>query len=178
MNELNPFNEDLVAVFDPEDPPFEKDERYRRRLGELLPEFPAQVVAAWFVRHGPSAFSEHGWLDYRRFRFHLDELPTDVLTREAMTSNEPAIESWATMIWTRKGFQQSLLGSFMFDNGTWPVPPVVLNNAGGLVTPKGEQLGALHLLEGHHRLAFLKGLSSSPALATRRCHEVWKVLYK
>lgn len=94
------------------------------------------------------------------------------------TSNEPAVSSWGEAIRTEVEFQESELGSYMLTNDTWPVPPLVLDNSCGLVHPCGEPLGRHHLLEGHHRLAYLRGLAEPPGLLKQELHSVWWVTYE
>jgi len=170
LNPLNVRNQDLLR-YDEEDPP-EGDAEYARRLRALLPDFPAQVLADWILNHGRNAFREHGWLDYRQLRFALRDEPTAFFDTVA-TSNDSAVGSWSHQFRTDPQFQQYDLGEFMAANGTWPVPPIVLDNTSGLTTPRGEILGRHHLLEGHHRLAFLRGLQTPPALAIQPVHSLW-----
>jgi hypothetical protein len=176
MEHLYPRNEELLRLSD-EDDEEEADDEYQRRLEELLPNFPAQVIKDWIVRHGRSAFREHGWLDYRRFRFEQAQRPVIFFRNAVLTSNEPAVASWALAIRVNKGFQESDLGSYMLENGTWPVPPVILANSSGLKHPQGEGLGRHHLLEGHHRLAYLKGFATPPPIPTQERHSLWRVTY-
>lgn len=175
MQDLHQRNEDLLPGFDCEED--ESKDQYEARLRAALPDFPSQVIRDWIVRHGESAFQEHGWLDYRRLRFDLTEMPTSCLLQMVLTSNEQAVSGWSRAIRTDNDFQETRLGQYMLRAGTWPVPPVVLYNPSGLVKAQGAALGRYHLLEGHHRLAYLKGLFIPPPIPALEFHEVWKAMY-
>lgn len=177
MKHLHPRNEELLRISDDKLDSSESDDEYIKRLRILLPNFPPQVISDWIVCHGSSAFKEHGWFDFRLFRFELSKRPTHFFLNDVLTSNEPAIQDWALAIKTNRQFQEYNLGSYMITNGTWPVPPLVLDNPTDLIDPRGDTLGRYHLLEGHHRLAYLKGLAMEPATANRREHSVWWVTY-
>ena len=67
------------------------------------------------------------------------------------------------------------IAEYMYKNGTWNTPIVLLENIDGSIKfGDGERMKApYHLLEGHKRLSYLNGLRDlSKALAE---HEVWIV---
>lgn len=73
---------------------------------------------------------------------------------------------------------KSRLGQFMLANGTFPVPIVVAENAGHVVCPRsgGEHMKEpLQLIEGHTRLACLRGMISSDFPSLLAQHKVWVV---
>lgn len=65
------------------------------------------------------------------------------------------------------------LGNYMNSNGTWNNPIILLeNSAGTILSHSGEALKApFHLLEGHHRRAYLAALDRRGKALQR--HEVW-----
>lgn len=178
MNDLHPRNKDLLRHRS-DLQPFEADSLYQRRLQALLPNFPPPVIEDWILRHGDAAFELFGWLDYRRFYFEAYQRLTTFLQHEVRTDNEAAVECWSKLLREDESFRrQSELGSYMLSRGTWPIPPILLDNSDGLVDPQGKPLGRHHLLEGHHRLAYLRSLAMPPAIETRPLHKVWSVRYE
>ena len=136
----------------------ESDEAYLVRLRSSLPHFPEEVLTDWLLRHGSFAFFLFGWLDYRRFRFSREEWQTSKLLELVISSNERDMDIWTQELREFPEVQQQRLGAFMINNGTWPSTPLVLDNTNEIRRPSGQPLSRYHLLEGHHRLAFLRGL--------------------
>ncbi|HEX4497546.1 MAG TPA: hypothetical protein VIE43_17865 [Thermoanaerobaculia bacterium] len=153
----------------------ESGEDYRARLPFLLPYFPIAVLEDWLCRHG-NAVSLFGWLDYRQFRFSREEWQS-VQVESVMSSNEPTVEGWSQLFRESQCRRKNRLGAFMINEGTWPVPPIVLDNTNGICSPAGQQLSRYHLLEGHHRLAYLRGLIADPRWEVEPSHEIWLVTY-
>ena len=61
----------------------------------------------------------------------------------------------------------------MQENGTWPVPPIVLNYERDLYATNGRVLRApYNLLEGHHRLGYLKNLAEQGDYILDQ-HKIW-----
>ena len=72
--------------------------------------------------------------------------------------------------------QQSDLGHRMITNGTWPESIVVIRNDVELIRPDGLALAKpYHLMEGHHRLGYLKALVEHPEWEPAPEHGVWTV---
>lgn len=155
----------------------ESDEEYLVRLRSRLPHFPDEVLADWFVRHGSFALILFGWLDYRLFRFSREEWQTAKILDLVVSSNERDMDYWTRELREFPEVQQNSLGAFMINTGTWPSPPLVLDNTHGLRRPSGQSLSRYHLLEGHHRLAFLRGLATDHRWQVAPSHEVWLVTY-
>lgn len=155
----------------------ESDEEYLVRLRSRLPYFPDEVLEEWLVRHGSFAFIYYGWLDYRQFRFSREEWPSCNILELVTSGNERDVDYWTEELRDFSEAQQGGLGAFMISNGTWPSPPLVLDNAHGLRRPSGQPLSRYHLLEGHHRLAFLRGLATDQRWQVAPSHEIWLVTY-
>jgi len=92
-------------------------------------------------------------------------------------SNEHDMGHWEKELREFPEVQQKRLGAFMINNGTWPSPPLVLDNAQGLRRPSGQSLSRYHLLEGHHRLAFLRGLAADQRWQAAPTHAIWLVTH-
>lgn len=155
----------------------ESEDDYAMRLARELPYFPRDVLRDWLVRYGRCAFEHHGWLDYRAFRFEQVLRSTAFILKRVRSSNEPAIRSWASAIGSDPMHRNNGIGSFMLAKGTWSTPPIVLDNRDGLTSPNGERLARFHLLEGHHRLAYLRGLAVESQSPILQSHPIWLLSY-
>ena len=165
------------AWFDPllpEGEGFEKEdfERYYARVGPLLPNFPKSVLEDWLHRHAAFAFEQYGWLDYHSFRFEEETWPIErvALVRSGV---EDTVNSWALDF--HESDRRDPLALYMTEHGTWPVQPIVLDNTSELRDPDGLPLARLHLLEGHLRLAYLRGLALRNPESVADRHRVWLV---
>ncbi|WP_231602662.1 hypothetical protein, partial [Herbaspirillum chlorophenolicum] len=79
---------------------------------------------------------------------------------------------------TDKPRAQTRLGRFMLGHGTFPVPIIVAQDASHVIAPRsgGEHMKApLHLIEGHSRLACIRGMINSSYPTLKMLHSVWVV---
>jgi len=138
--------------------PPEPFEAWHRRIEHLLPNVPKEACREWLYRNQVS-------------RTAYPFLPLDRLHFERVIWAEPIIEtvrfgeSWGNhKKWQEElrkehhHFEDQWLWKWMQQNGTWPTPIIVLKST-GLRDPRwNELLNPLHLIEGHRRLEFLRGL--------------------
>jgi hypothetical protein len=146
---------------------------YYARVNRHLPHFPESVWKDWLYEHFDFVLSEWEWLSWGNLRFSLEIWQTGTILKSVAPTNRPIIESWKLGLLQRRGFQRSNLGKYMIEQGTWPTPPLLFDNAQGLVNPDGERLNRYHLVEGHHRLAYLHALTESPHWQARPSHDLW-----
>lgn len=117
-----------------------------------------------------------GWIGLDNLQFRLERWPTKRILDEVNSINPDSIRGWAKSLQESRGFYESWLGAQMIEAGTWPTPPIVLDNFFGLTMQRfGQemQLGRFCLLEGHHRLAYLHGLDQHPDWKVQSDHELW-----
>jgi len=88
------------------------------------------------VRDYPQYIERHAWLDYPIVKFKLAMVEADIL-------NLPCLIEHATVAQYKNYFQQggniprmNRLAEFIEKNGTWPMPPIILDNVEGeIVSP-------------------------------------------
>jgi hypothetical protein len=78
------------------------------------------------------------------------------------------------------GFPRSQTGlaKYMLEHGTFPVPIIVAENSGHVVHPRSnrEKMKVpFQLIEGHCRLACIRGMIAHKHPSTRNSHPVWTV---
>lgn len=160
----------------------EEFDLFAPRVAPLLPHFPPEVLEDWIYRHHGDAVRTYGWLDLRRLRFEKQTWPTERIVSQVRSRIENTVGGWAQVFADdgREGHihRRSRLGAFMLTQGTWPVAPIVLAGTSEIAAPSGVTLHPCHLVEGHHRLAYLRGLARMSGLEPQPQHEVWTMNLK
>jgi len=129
---------------------------YLERALKHLPNFPKEVIIQWFYDH-PQQIDEHKWLGYEKLKFELLKWKTDEVPITDF-GNTDAVETYMYNYFERgiSTSRRDRIESYFNEHGTWPVPPIFLENLNGdLEYPHGFPCGKpYHLLEGHNRMAF------------------------
>ena len=157
----------------------ESFEEYYARWPQKLSNIPRAVVQDWIYRH---------WADFRRdwiamrpqeWTYALTRFATEqILTIDHIGAWIPELDAEGLEFAGTAPRSRTRLAQYMRANGTFPVPIIVAANAGHMVHPRsgGEQMKAPYqLIEGHSRLACIRGMihASWPTLASS--HELWVV---
>ena len=155
----------------------ESFESYYARWPKILAEIPKGVVEDWVHRHWRD-FRNH-WVDLEphMWRYELELFSCgDILRIDHIGTWIRELDAEGVEYVSGAPRSQTRMAQFMLKNGTYPVPILVAKDAGHVVHPRSarEPMKApLQLIEGHCRLACLRGMinSSHPNLA--REHAVW-----
>jgi len=148
-------------------------EQYYRRVKKHLPNFPKSVMKQWLFDHFQCVINQYTWLGFANLSFHRESWPTDKILNKIKAWNEPAVESWKQAFFIDPRFQNSSLGKFMLQEGTWPEPPLILNNSTSLHMPDNSVISRWELIEGHHRLAYFRSLFEKPEWPLSSEHNLW-----
>ncbi len=170
MESLYPIDQGRAFATEPE-------ADYLRRVRPLLPAFPDEVLVEWFLRHGVHAH-EYAWLGYRGFSFAREVWVTRRILEHVKSwpEEDDPLDGYAESFLAEESIRSGWLGSYMTREGTWPTPPVVLDNRVGFQTPSGTRLGQpFNLLEGHRRAGYLRALARSSKSAVQEQHALWIV---
>ena len=151
----------------------EQIEGYLHRVAQLLPNFPQDVIGQWLHDHFDSVLNRYSWLNFSSLDFKLEKWNKEHIFENVKAWNEMAVESWKKQFLSNPNFQMSRLGTYMIERRTWPVPPIVLNNTQRLKMPAGHDIAEWELVEGHHRLAYLKALDLSEDFNILDDHFLW-----
>ncbi len=161
------------------DPEKESFECYYARWPAELRTIPELVVKDWIYRH---------WRDFNNYWVQLQ--PHTWTFNLARFSNDEIMQIDHIGDWiqeldlegeeyvTGAPRSQATFARYMLSKGTFPLPPIVAKDASGIVHPRGrgERMKApLQLIEGHCRLACIRGMihAKHPSLAQE--HDVWVV---
>ncbi len=157
----------------------ESFEDYYARWPAELSKIPKMVVEDWIYRHW-SCFSNR-WIPLQP---HLWKYEIALLTCEEILSIDHVL-TWIQELdaegveyVTGKPRAQSRLAQFMLTNGTFPLPIIVAQNAGHAIYPQSGNLRMkepLQLIEGHCRLACLRGMINSNHKNLQAKHQIWLV---
>lgn len=155
----------------------ESFEAYYARWPKALAGLPEAIVRDWVYRHW-RCFSER-WIELapHTWRFELAEFSNDEIL---------AIDHVGTWIadLDAEGVEyvgdfpraRTRLGQYMLTHGTFPVPIIVAKDAGHVELPRsdGKRMRTpLQLIEGHARLACLRGMIHAGHPRLQASHAVW-----
>lgn len=154
------------------------DDYYSRWPPELS-SIPAPIVKDWIYRHWRCfkdrwiPLSPHAWT-YELSVFTGEQ----ILAIDHVLNWIPDLDAEGAEYVNGAPRSKGRLGQFMLANGTFPVPIIVARNAGHVVCPRSGGVNMktpLQLIEGHARLACIRGMlhSGHPNLKTE--HQVWLV---
>ena len=149
---------------------------YLKRWPKGLSNFPPCVIENWVYRHW--ADFEVLWLkfDLQAFRFEATRLSnTQVMAIGHFDDWFRTLDFWGDDLFTDKLRRNTWLGAYMLEQGTLPAPIIVAVNAFGIKHPlEGEPLKTpTHLIEGHMRLAYLRGMIRHGHSSLKPLHPVW-----
>ena len=149
---------------------------YRERVRLLLPNFPDSALEQWLHRHYPHAVSDYGWLGLRRLTFQPKKWPTERVLTDVGSLQSDLIKQYAERLRSDPDLQQKWLGRRLIEDGTWPVPILVISNHEGISMPNGLRLATpFHLMEGHRRMGYLHALVEDKRWTPAAEHELWLV---
>lgn len=145
---------------------------WRERAHDVLPQFPDEVLEQWVYRHWKAVLCNWGWLDFQAMQFEKQWWSTEDVLVKIHSPHQDIIKK-LTRRMSNPIFQRSWLVQRMQDQGTWPIAPIVLECSKDLFATNGRHLIApYNLLEGHHRMGYLKGLVDSGQHCEKQ-HPVW-----
>lgn len=145
---------------------------YLARVGPLAPFIPENVLAQWLYRHWRGFESNWSFIDLARHHFELQSWPRERLLQIGSRHME-AIERWQELLSHNSYVRRSWLGDYMLHQGSWPEPIIVLATDEQSLYPDGRAMPVPYcLLEGHHRLAYLRAMTLEGA-QLQPLHQVW-----
>jgi hypothetical protein len=150
---------------------------YYARWPARLQAIPRQVVQDWVHRHWRD-FKQH-WIDLAPHTWRYDSevfSNAEILSIDHIATWIPELDAEGVEYVSGAPRGQTRMAQYMLNHGTFPVPILVARNAGHVVHPRSARepmKEPLQLIEGHCRLACLRGMINAnyPSLALR--HRVW-----
>jgi hypothetical protein len=151
-------------------------EVYYERVSLVLPNFPSECLKQTLFDHGINSLRLWGWLNPFKLTFREEMWSTEDIVAKIASFNDPAVQSWQHSLSAHKEFRESKLGSYMTRVGTWPVTPIVLDNTQAARSLDGSEMSRFQLLEGYHRLAYLRAVDASEEWTALPEHRLWLAL--
>ena len=147
--------------------------RWPRELGAI----PEAIVKDWIYRHW-SDFREH-WIRLAPHTWHYESVTipsSEILAIDHIGTWIPELDAEGVEYVSDAPRSRTRMAQYMLKNGTFPVPILVARNAGHVVHPRSAKelmKEPLQLIEGHCRLACIRGMINAkhPQLAAE--HSVW-----
>lgn len=157
----------------------ESFDSYYSRWPPELSSIPKSVVEDWIYRHWNCfqdrwiSLAPHTWT-YRKSSFNNDQ----ILTIDHVLTWISELDAEGVEFVTGAPRSQCSVGRFMLSEGTFPVPIIVAEEASHVVCPRGggaHMKAPLQLIEGHTRLACLRGMINAGHQNVKNNHQVWLV---
>ncbi len=147
---------------------------YFRRWPKALSNVPECVVENWVHRHW-SDFQMWRRFDLQSFQFELASFSNpEIMAIGHFDDWFRTLDYWGDDLFEDQLRKNTWLGAFMLKNGTAPAPIIVAVNAGSIEHPLGGFLRTpTHLIEGHMRLAYLRGMIRHNHSKLKNYHGVW-----
>ncbi len=155
----------------------ESFETYYARWPKALAGLPEPIVRDWVYRHW-RCFSDR-WIDLapHTWRFELAELSNDgILAIDHVGSWIAELDAEGVEYVGDFPRARTRLGRYMLTHGTFPVPISVAKGAGHVELPRsgGTRMKTpLQLIEGHARLACLRGMIHAGHPQLQASHAIW-----
>ncbi|EGQ8541112.1 hypothetical protein [Vibrio parahaemolyticus] len=157
----------------------ESFESYLKRLPKDLSAIPPNVIEQWVYRHWDDF---KAWIDLKP---HLWSYELCEFTNEEIMGIGH-VDDWIEQL-DAEGVEyvtglprsQAFVGNYMTNSGSFPEPIIVAKDSGHVVHPKsfGENMVApLQLIEGHSRLACIRGMITVNHESLKEIHSVWVVI--
>ncbi|HET6805069.1 MAG TPA: hypothetical protein VFH59_06440 [Frateuria sp.] len=150
---------------------------YFARWPKALDSIPEPVVRDWIYRHWHCFADRWIALEPHTWRFELAEFTNaDILSIDHVGHWIEDFDAEGVEFVNDYPRAQGAVGLFMLAHGTFPTPIIVACNAGQLEYPRsgGQRMKSpLQLIEGHTRLACLRGMIHARHPSIRDSHAVW-----
>ena len=152
---------------------------YFARWPANLSSIPKDVIRDWIYRHW-GEFNHH-WshLHPHTWSYELEQFSNDEILSIDHISNWMAnLDAEGIEYVSDTPRSKTDLAQYMLNNGTFPIPILVAKNAGHVIYPHGggeHMKDPLQLIEGHSRLACIRGMIHSNHANLKQQHDVWLV---
>lgn len=150
-----------------------ENEYVSRMQAGPLPNWPTEPLQEWLYRHADH-MDDYAFLGFDRFHFELATWDLDRLPGREAFKDEHFCDSFQDVEDRAAANWYDWLAHYMLREGTWNTPIILLDNAMVPALLHEPMLKSpYHLLEGHRRLSFLRGLKRLGKARDR--HSVWIV---
>lgn len=152
-------------------------ESYFARWPKSLAAMPKSIIEDWVYRHWRD-FSAY-WLDLEphTWSYELAQFPNECILSIGHVGRWIAdLDAEGVEYVSDAPRSKTKLAQYMLREGTFPVPILVAENAGAVVHPRtrGERMKEPYqLIEGHCRLACLRGMIQARHPNLLQVHRVW-----
>ena len=152
---------------------------YYERVGKSFSNIPICVFENWIHRHWRNF--EDDWLDLdpKSFLFQSADIDNYELVAISHVSDwMRTLNGWGDDLFKNKERRETRLAKYVIANGTWPVPIILLKNQNGYNHKRlGNLAKPIQLIEGHMRLAYIRGLIRHKQANVLQSHKVWYVKF-
>jgi hypothetical protein len=151
---------------------------YLRRWPAELKAFPANLIETWVYRHWDQFRDE--WMPQRALEWKYESrfFSNDEVMKIAHFANELSImDYWGDQLFSCRIRRETWLAAFMLRHGTTPEPILVLDADTKVRHHKAFEgeviLKPFHIIEGHKRLSYLRGMIRHNHPLLKKQHVIW-----
>ena len=151
---------------------------YYPRWPTTLANFPKSVVREWVYRHW-NDFKDN-WLDLDLGRFVFSDATytnQKIMAIDHVSDWLTTLDYWGDELFRNDLRRSTWLARYILEHGTTPEPIIVAVSADGINYKYGGPMKVpLQLIEGHMRLAYLRGMIRHAYPALQPSHRVWNLV--
>jgi hypothetical protein len=155
----------------------ESFEDYYARWPEELATIPRSIVEDWIHRHWVDFRNHWMQLNPHRWDYTLESFSNaDILSIGHIGGWIPELDAEGVEYVSGKPRSKANFARYMLSVGTFPVPILVAQRAGQIIHPRGNgefMKEPYQLIEGHCRLACMRGMIKSEYPILKASHNVW-----
>lgn len=151
---------------------------YLGRWPDTLRDFPENLIENWVYRHWPQFRDD--WMPQGAlgWRYELNTFTNEQVMSIAHYENDlRSMDYWGDQLFVDRIRQSTWLATYMLEHGTTPAPILVLNAGCSVRHPRAiyeeSILEPFQIVEGHMRLAYLRGMIRGHYPRLQLQHEVW-----
>lgn len=155
----------------------ESFESYYSRWPCELANVPEDVVRQWVYYHNEIFWEDRIVYEIEKWKFELKKFTNDEILEILHYPSEIEHMDKNGDILMQQGMPGYDTAEYMLEYGTFPCPIIVARNAGAYKHIKSigneTMLEPYHLVEGHRRLGFVRGMIKHGYEKLKLSHEVW-----
>jgi hypothetical protein len=152
-------------------------ESYYARWPARLSGIPREVVQDWIHRHWQDFKNHWVGLEPHKWTFSKSRFSNEqILAIGHIGTWIPELDAEGVEFVSGAPRSRTRLAQFMLSTGSYPVPILVAKNAGHVIHPRSNRepmKQPYQLIEGHSRLACLRGMINACHPNLANSHEVW-----
>jgi len=150
-------------------------DEYCKRMKDMLPNFPDEVLSQWFYKHHRLDIDDYAWIDYSTLQFKKEEWGSEKIFSSGIKDNERVQINKKQFEMGDKTLRKDEIENYFTQHHTWPIAPILLHNPNDdMSLPNGYKCTSpYHPIDGNHRLGVFISLFENSLIDKEKTHFVW-----